>query len=256
MLFAKIGWLLALGLFPAMLIVFECGRRWGIKNSAKNAAWGKPNVSVMEGATYGLFSLLVAFTFYGAAARFDSRRELIATEANEIGTTYLRLDLLPTTAQPALRDAFRSYLDSRIEVYRKLPDLDSALFELARSEVIQREIWSESVAATRDIPPPLQALYLNSLNQMIDITTTRTAAAKMHPPTIIYMMLFALALIVALLAGYNMSEGRRSAIHIIVFAAVTTFAIFVIVDMEFPRKGLIRINDFDQVLINLRQKMN
>ena len=101
----------------------------------------------MDGAVFALLGLLVAFTFSGAASRFDARRHLIVEETNAIGTAYLRLDLLPASAQPALRDLFRRYLDSRLEVYRKLPDLDAAKAELARSTQLQGEIWSQAVAA-------------------------------------------------------------------------------------------------------------
>ena len=71
---------------------------------------------------FALFGLLIAFTFSGGASRLDTRRQLIAEEANAIGTAYLCLDLLPASDQPALRGLFRDYLDSRLAVYRKLPE--------------------------------------------------------------------------------------------------------------------------------------
>ena len=49
----------------------------------------------VEGAVFALFGLLVAFSFSGAAERFDVRRQLIVEEANAIGTAYLRIDLTP-----------------------------------------------------------------------------------------------------------------------------------------------------------------
>ena len=54
----------------------------------------------------------------------DSTRDgsFVVEETNDIGTAYLRLDLLPPDARPALRESLRSYLDSRIETYRKTPD--------------------------------------------------------------------------------------------------------------------------------------
>ena len=82
--------------------------------------------------------------------RFDDRRHLIVEEANNIGTAYLRVDLLPAPAQPALRSLFRQYLDSRLEMYRKLPDVAAAKAELARSLKLQGGIWSTAVAACLD----------------------------------------------------------------------------------------------------------
>lgn len=80
----------------------------------------------MEGAVFALLGLLIAFTFSGAATRFDTRRQLIIEETSDIGTAYLRLDLLPVEAQPGLREKFREYVDARLEVYRKLPDIAAA----------------------------------------------------------------------------------------------------------------------------------
>ena len=82
---------------------------------------------------FALFGLLVAFTFSGAASRFEDRRHLIAAEANAIGTAYLRLDLLPSDAQPPLRELFLRYLDARFAVYRQIEDV-SAVEESARRE--------------------------------------------------------------------------------------------------------------------------
>ena len=207
---------------------------------------------------FALLGLLVAFTFSGAASRFDERRNLIVEETNDIGTAYLRLDLLPAGAQPALRDLFRRYVDSRLEAYRKLPDLEAAKAQLARSIELQGEIWRQAVAAsqTEGAPPSATMLLLPALNQMIDITTTRTLAARMHPPLVIFALLFALALAAALLAGYGMAGGKsRSWVHMIGFAAVLAVAVNVIIDIEYPRFGLIRVAASDEALAQLRDSM-
>jgi len=251
-----IATLCALALFPGMLGLLELGRRMAVRRAAANPELPKPSVGALEGAIFGLLGLLLAFTFSGAASRFDTRRELIVEEANDIGTAYRRLDLLPAAAQPALRDAFRRYVDSRLAVYSTLTDMDAATAELARSNAIQDEIWSKCVAAGHDIPPPFAALLFSALNQMIDITTTRTMATRIHPPVIIFVMLFVLALASSLIAGYGMGDGRRSRLHTIVFAAVMSVTIYVILDLEYPRMGLFSVRAFDQVLVDVRQGMN
>jgi hypothetical protein len=78
----------------------------------------------------------------GAAARFDTRRQLIVEETNAIGTAYVRLDLLPADAQPTLWERVRQYLAARLAVYRKLPDVAAAQEALARSVQLQGEIWT------------------------------------------------------------------------------------------------------------------
>lgn len=241
-----------------MLLMMEIGRRAGLRCLARDPEKGLAGLSATEGAVFALLGLLIAFTFSGGASRLDSRRQLIAEEANDIGTAYLRLDLLSPGAQPALRVLFRNYLDSRLAVYRKLPDLDAARAELARSEELQHEIWTRAVAATRDPGVHVDAakLLLPSLNAMIDITTTRTMAARIHPPAIIYALLFALGLGCSLLAGCRMAEGKyRSWIHILGFTAIMVISLFVILDIEYPRAGFIRLDMYDQVLVELRGKM-
>ena len=99
-------------------------------------------------------------------------------------------------------------------------------------------------------------LLLPALNQMIDITTTRTMAGQMHPPMVIFVMLFGLALAGALLAGYGMAGGKsRDWLHMLGFAAVMAITVYVILDIEYPRLGLIRVDAFDQVLVEVRASM-
>jgi hypothetical protein len=179
--FSLIALLLVTGLFAGMLLLLETGRRIGLRRMAKDSKGAHVGLGSVDGSVFGLMGLLIAFTFSGAASRFDARRQLVVEEANDIGTAYLRLDMLPAAAQPALRESFRSYLDARLAVYRKLPDLQAAKAELARATELQGEIWTQAVAACREAAQPASVLVLPALNQMIDITTTRTMATQMHP---------------------------------------------------------------------------
>ncbi len=245
-------------LFGGMLIMLETGRRLGIHRRARESEGERGSLGTIEGAVFALFGLVVAFTFSGAASRFNEKRALIAEEANCIETAYLRLHLLSEKAQPELKELFRRYLDSRLETYRKLPDMNAAELEVATSKGLQREIWGKAVSATAlgDSHVDAGKLLLPALNNMIDITTTRWMALQTHPPSIIYLLLFVLGLICSLLAGYRMAVGqRRSWLHIVSFALITVIVIYVIVDVEYPRAGLIRLEAFDQTLIDVRASM-
>src|SRR5271155_4562494 len=101
-----------------MVIAFiECGRRIRLRNKDENASSG---LGVIDGAVFGLMGLLLAFSFSGAEARFEVRRQLIVQETNAIGTAYLRVDLLPEAAQPQIRDDFRAYVDARLAFYKHM----------------------------------------------------------------------------------------------------------------------------------------
>ena len=140
-------------------------------------------------------------------SRFDARRQLIVEETNAIGTAYLRLDLLPAASQPGLRDAVRDYLDSRLRVYALLPDVDAAKTEVLNSNHLQAEIWSMALAASRD-QQAATMLLVPALNDMFDIATTRVLVTLIHPPPLIFYILFALSIMAAGLAGYEMGRAR------------------------------------------------
>ena len=244
--------LCALGVFLGMLLFLEVGRRLAIRRRAP-AAEGR----VIEGAVFGLLGLLVAFTFSGAATRFDTRRQLIVEETNAIGTAYLRLDLLPTAAQPALRERFRQYVEARLEAYRLLPDIAAAHAAETRALQLQGDIWRQAVAACQEAGvQPATMLLLPALNVMMNLTTSRALAPNMHPPPMVFVMLFGLALASALLAGHAMAGSpSRTWLYMLGFAAVMALAVYVILDLEFPRLGLIRFGAFDQALVALRESM-
>jgi len=79
---------------------------------------------------------------------------------------------------------------------------------------------------------------------------------QIHPPAIIFVMLFGLALASALLVGYWMASAKkRNWLHMLGLAVVMAAAIYVILDIEYPRFGLIRVDAFDQALVELRESM-
>lgn len=245
---------IAIPLFFVMLILLETGRRLRARpGRQKLEGAGFPAV---EGAVFGLFGLLLAFTFSGAVSRWDTHRSLIVEEANDIGTAYLRLDLLPAVAQPELRDLFREYTTIRAHRFDFLPDTPQTIAAAKESESLQSEIWSRSLAAATapGANPDAAKLLLPALNAMIDVTASRRNAFEMHPPPIVYVLLMILSCACALLAGYGMT-GRRSLIYIVGFAFIVAFTIYATLEIEYPRRGLIRLTERNQVLLSVRDSM-
>jgi hypothetical protein len=251
------GVLFAIGLFAGMLILLEVGRRVRRRRHALHGEAVGEGLGAVEAAMFGLMGLLVAFTFSGAVSRFDARRQLIVDEANAIGTAYVRLDLLKPEPRLALQQLLRDYVDARLAIYHAIPDSVGVHGALDRAAHLQEEIWRQAVPAVRDAPnPQLAGSLLPAINDMVDISTNRLAATQMHPPAIIFGLLALVALVCALLAGYAMAGSvSRSWIHIIGFAAVLSIAVYVIVDLEYPRLGLFKISEFDKMLIDVRASM-
>jgi hypothetical protein len=123
--------------------------------------------------------------------------------------------------------------------------------------VLQGELWQEAVAATRAPGSPSPLAVLPPLNEMFDIASTRTAQSYAHPPFAIFGMLVALALVSAFMIGFGMAGSRhRSRVHMVAYAAVLATVIYLVIDLEFPRLGLIQVSGADQILVDVRKGMD
>jgi hypothetical protein len=246
--------LACLVLFVLMLAAARLGQRVAarVPVSPESAA----SIGVQVTAIFALFGLLVAFTFSAAFARLDARRALIVAEANAIGTAYLRLDLLPAEAQPGLRDEFRRYALVRARFSDALAEPDVARELMTQTEALQRRIWADAVAATAGAAQNMRLLVIPALNEMIDLTTTRLVAVQTHSPLLVFGTLFGLAVACAALASFaGGPSGRVGRIHLIVFAAVATFTLYVILDVEFPSRGFVQLGYYNQVMHDLAESI-
>jgi len=147
-----IAFLLVLGLFAGMLLMLTLGQRLGQRSLGQETDVVRSRLTGVETAIFGLMGLMIAFTFSGAADRYELRRQLIVEEANAIGMAYLRLDLLPVASQPALREKFRQYVEARIAVYRVLPDIGASEAQAAIALMLQNEIWTGDLTALKEAP--------------------------------------------------------------------------------------------------------
>lgn len=245
------------GLFAGMLVFLEIGYCLSRRSSRKHPEVTHEGIGVVEAAVFALLSLLLGFSFADGTSRLEARRQLIVRETNAIGTAYQRLDLLPASDQPAMRHLFREYLNARLGVYAKLPDLTAVDEELARVGEIQQEIWSRAIAANRaDSTQNVSRLLLPAINDMIDVTTGRTLALQTHLPLLIFILLVFVAVLGALLAGYAMEQRKkRSMFHMILYAAAVSVTLYSIVDLDYPRSGLIKMDAADQLLLHLRDSI-
>ena len=258
MSFSTIGIACVIGMLAGTLGMLEVGRHFGVRRMAADPEGVKMGTTTIDAAVFGLLGLLIAFTFSGAGSRFDLRRSMIVDEANAIGTAWLRLDLLPQASQPTLRDKFRQYTETRLDIFRKIPEFRAVNAEMARANSLQNDIWALATAACRDSASSTTSLLLlPAINDMFDVGATRTNGVKMHPPFFVYIVLGLLLLTSSMLAGYGLATGKvRDWVHALIFVLIMTLAVYLIIDFEYPRVGLIRLESFDRVLVDLRQSMN
>ena len=126
------------GLFGGILLCLKLGQQIGLRNQAEMTETARARLTAVEAAVFALMGLMIAFTFSGAAQRYELRRQLTVDEANAISTSYLRLDLLPPSRQAGLREKYRRYLESRLAVYRMLPDISASAAEATAGAKLQQ----------------------------------------------------------------------------------------------------------------------
>lgn len=255
----RLLWLpILLSLFALTLLFLRAGWSMGRRRLLQLGESANEGLGAMDGAVFGLMGLLLAFTFTGAATRFDQRRDLIVQETNAVGTAWLRLDLLQQGPRQQARDLMRRYLDARLDVYREVLDKDQLQNSLAAVSALQAEIWKLAVTQSReDKSQPLPQVLLPALNDMFDIATSRILASRQHPHPAIFGMLLALVLVSCFLLGFSQAKvTRQSRLHLVGFALTTALALYIIIDLEYPRIGLIRVDSFDRALVEQRASMN
>jgi CDP-diglyceride synthetase len=254
---AYLIFLIASLLFPATLITMEVGRRIGLRRMAIDPEGARAGVGAVEGAVFALFGLLIAFTFTSAASRYEIRRDLIVQHTNAIGTAWLRLDLLPAEVQQALQKDFRLYVDKIIEAHQNAGNKEAVDRAMAYVGKLQDEIWKlAETAASRDGRPQVATLVLPALNDLFDLTASRYAASRFHVSLVIFWFLIFLSLLASLLVGYSMASAKlHNWLHMILFALLISLTLYVIFDFEYPRHGLIQLQNADHIYIELRKTM-
>ncbi|MBK9138879.1 MAG: DUF4239 domain-containing protein [Verrucomicrobia bacterium] len=213
--------------------------------------------STVSGAVFALLGLLVAFTFHGAYSRYEHRRQLIRQEVDAIRTVAAYLDLLPAAAQPQLRTRLAVYAQSRTAYYVKLINPTEAVREKDRANTIQAELWREALAAVRAQADDVTGtLLLPAVNDLARIASERSVTIRAHIPATIWFFLLGVALVCAGLAGYRAGvAGRASKFYLVLFALVMAAVLYLILDIEYPRFGLINLDEANRNLEALAETL-
>jgi hypothetical protein len=147
-------WALFISILLVVLLSVECGYRLGKYRRGRQEQEKEAPVGTVVGATLGLLAFILAFTFGLAAARFDTRRQVLLDEANAIGTTYLRAGMLPERGEE-VRRLLRDYVSARLEAVRS----GNIAEGIRRSENIQQRVWTEARTSHRKIRTRLSSGY-------------------------------------------------------------------------------------------------
>lgn len=212
-------------------------------------------VGVAQGTLLGLVGLLLAFGLTMAVGRYETRRVLVTQEANAMGTTYLRAQLLAEPVRSASLDLLRDYADAAIRLAGQVPDNEEFMVADQRMTAIQQDLWAAAGEAVRADPMgTAPRLYIESLNEMIDRHTDRDASLRNRVPTSV-MVLEVVGSAVALgtLSLYLALLGR-GAVTSLVAAVVVILILFVSFDLDRPARGFITVPDAP--LVEVRESMD
>lgn len=228
------------------LILIEAGYRVGLYVHRRPDQEQAAPVGGMVAAVLALLAFLMAFTFGFAANVFQTKRQVLLEEANAIGTTYLRADLLTESHRGTVRDLLREYVDVRLEVART-GDVEAAM---ARSEELHAKLWAEAMAGAAEQPnSPMVGLFIQSLNEVIDLHATRLqVAVRSRIPVSIWMALFVVAAMGLGSMGYQAGlSGSSRSIAVVAVAFAFSVVVWLITDLDRTREGLLRISQHAMV---------
>ena len=172
------------------------------------------------------------------------RRAAVVDEANAIGTTYLRAQMLPEPIRSQSMRLLQQYTDTRIALSENIPDSSPYRRDVAAGEVLQRKLWAlagEAMNASPNSNPP--RLYVETLNELINMDTTRVATlANRIPTSVLFLQIGLSALAFCVLATYLAMLGR-AVFPALVGAVIVSLMLLVILDLDRPHRGLITVPD-------------
>lgn len=239
-----------IGAFIALGIVL--GRR--LRRGA-DAEHQRESLGVVQGALLGLVGLLLAFGLTMAVTRYEVRRDLLVDEANAIGTTYLRAQLLAEPERTQSLDLLREYTDAAVEMSDAVPDSPAFDAAVRTMEDLQQDLWAAAGRAMAGAPQDsAPRLYVETLNETIDRHADRVASLRNRVPSSVWILqIVGSAVALGALSLYLSFLGRGLLTPLLagVFVVLILFNSF---DLDRPRRGFIHVPA--QALVDVRNTMD
>ncbi|WP_282295306.1 hypothetical protein [Stenotrophomonas sp. PS02289] len=240
-------WMITLCFLIALLVAREVGAavsRWQHRKRTRHghveppAEDDKDRDAFAMTSVLGLLALLIGFTFSLSLGRYDERRQLVVHEANALGTTWLRTDLLEAGDRARMQEVLRRYVDARVD-FANAKTADEEVQQNARTVALQNELWRVLVDGTQAFrDTPRASLLFTTTNESIDLAAERFAARQDHIPPRILRMLLLFAMLAAALVGYERPHQRRSTVLLLV---LLTLAVGLILDLDRASTGLTHV---------------
>jgi hypothetical protein len=238
--------LIVLVLLVSMIVVVELGYRAGRYKKIPEHGALEEHINLIQAAVLGLLALLLGFTFSLSIQRFDSRSEAVVDETNAIGTVYLRVQFLPASLRDDALKLMREYIDLRVQT-ATVTTVDTAQRAalLAKAGQVQGALWGHAVRGF-GLEPNAEgvSLFARALNDMFDSFGRRNAGLDRHVPELVLLLMYAAMLMASGIIGVASGMGgNRPSIVSYIMIAMIVVVVYVILDLDRPRRGLIRVDN-------------
>jgi uncharacterized membrane protein len=232
-------WILSIITLLLVFLSIEIGWRMGHFYQDRHKKEKNLSIGIAEAATLGLLSFLLAFVFGMAATRYDTRKGFIVTQANSIGTTYLRTNFLTEPARSEAQKLLRQYLSIQSGGAASILSTEG----IAKSSAILDRLWEIGSDAVEQKDTVSIGLFIQSLNDTIDVDTYRVTANRNRLPDSIWLMLAIVTVIGMISLGFEFGlSGNRRWIGTILLVIAFASVILLISDLDRPQEGLIQIS--------------
>lgn len=211
------------------------------------------DLGIIQTATLTLLALIIGFTFSMAIDRHDQRELLEESEANAIGTEYLRADLLPPKLAADTQGLLKQYLDQRILFYTRHSH-EQVQETNQKTDAIQQKLWNGILPIARMNQSPTIALVVSGMNDVFNSQGYVQAAWWNRIPNTAWGLMTAIAICANLLVGFGARNFMKNIALFMIFPFVIAVSFFLIADIDSPRGGVIRIEARN--LITLKNALN
>ena len=206
---------------------------------------------LVRNAMFTLLGLIIGFAIAMAVSRYDLRKSLEESEANAIGTEYVRLDFMPPETAAKTRALLQTYTGQRIAYYATLETDDQAK-NAAETAKTMAALWGAIAPDTNASQSAVTALVASGMNDVLNAYGYTVAAWRNRLPVEVWLLLIAVGAGCNFLIGFG-AEKLSSATHAIL-PITASLAILLIADVEGPSNGFVRVHPVN--LIDAAASMN
>ena len=248
--------LLVVLLFGGIILFYFLGLSVLLRKVRRSPAFEPSGMGPFEGAMLGLISLLLAFTFSTAASYYNSRREELINETNAIGTAVFRADLYPDSIRRQFRQDFKKYVNARIRYYQAGTDPGEIAQSIDEANAISQRLWDRTATISKlDGSPTKSMQMIPAIGDIIDAVSSREEARVARIPGSILWLLFTLCMAGSFIVGYASKSKKADWVVPLSYSLVTVMTIYLIMDLDRPRYGIINTKTTHRNMYNLLESL-